>query len=85
MLVSFPGIACGGGMTNTVTESMATQPFPSVMVTVYVVVMLGFATGLAAFVELKSIAGDQLKEYGAVPPAAVGEPPSEIDPPLFLQ
>ena len=46
------------GLTVTVTLAETTSPFQSVTVTVYGVVEVGFATGLAMLVALNPVAGD---------------------------
>ena len=46
----------GNGLTSTVTEAVDVHPFTS-PVTVYVVVLSGFAVTLGPVVELKFIAG----------------------------
>ena len=47
----------GNALTVTVTWSVFTQPFESVPVTVYVVVVVGFAVTLPVFVALNPVEG----------------------------
>ena len=58
----------GSGFTVTTTTSVAVQPGPLVTVTVYEVVMVGDAIGLAHVVQLRPVAGAQLY---VPPPVAV--------------
>ena len=51
-------VAVGMGLTVTVTVFVPTHP-AVVPVTVYVVVIVGFATGSEMFVLLKPVEGDQ--------------------------
>lgn len=52
-------VADGGALTVTVTLPVAVVA-PEVTVTLYVVVAVGLAVGLATVVLLKPVAGDQL-------------------------
>jgi hypothetical protein len=57
MVSSGPASANGFGLTVTIMLSIDEQPFPSVTVTVYVVVDPGNAVGLDTTVLLSSVAG----------------------------
>jgi hypothetical protein len=52
-------VITGSGFTFTVTSVDAVQPLPSVPVTVYVVVEVGFAVTVDPVVALSPVAGDQ--------------------------
>jgi hypothetical protein len=54
-------LTTGSGFTVTVNVVVPVQPTPEVPVTVYVVVAVGFAVGLAQFVHDRPVAGLQLK------------------------
>ena len=54
-----PASAAGNGFTVTVTVLEFTQPLLFVSVTVYVVVEVGLAVGLATVVLLRPVDGDQ--------------------------
>ena len=58
-------VAVGAFTTFTVTASVFTQPFASVPVTVYVVVLDGVAVTIAVFVTFKPV--DGLHEYVDAP------------------
>jgi hypothetical protein len=53
-------VTVGTGFTVTVTVAVLVQPFNAVPVTVYVVVAVGEATGLAQVVQLSPVEGAQL-------------------------
>jgi hypothetical protein len=57
------------------TVLCALQPFPSVTITVKVVVVTTVATGFGAVESLNPAPGLQWYLYGVVPPDAVGVPP----------
>jgi hypothetical protein len=59
MLVLLPALAVGTGRTITETVSLFTQPFRSVPVSVYVIVVVGLTTGLGIFVLLRNVPGLQ--------------------------
>ena len=64
----FPAFAFGNGFTVTTIEAVSVQPDAFDTVTVYVVVMVGLATGFAIVVELNPVAG---VHTNPVPPLAV--------------
>jgi hypothetical protein len=65
------------GVTVTVTVVVDEQPDPSIPVTVYVVVVAGFAVTVAPVVALRPVAG--LQVYVTAPEAVnVVEPPVQI-------
>jgi len=82
IVLSEPASATGRACNVTVTVSDAEQPFASVTVTMYVVVEVGLAVGLAAVDELNPVDGLHAYVYGLVPPVAVGLPPIATLPPL---
>ncbi len=55
-----PALTVGFGFTVIVTVAVLVQPVLLVPVTVYVVVAVGLATGLAQVVQDNPVAGDQL-------------------------
>jgi len=72
---SLEAVASGLAYTVTLVLSLAVHPLKSVTVTVYVVLPLGEAVGLATAGSLKPSVGLQLYVYGGVPFVAVGLPP----------
>jgi hypothetical protein len=68
METGFPAFAVSEDCTVTVTWAVSVQPFAPVTVTVYVVVAVGDAVGLAPVVALKPVAGFHAYD---VPPLAV--------------
>jgi hypothetical protein len=58
MATSTPAFAIGAGFTVTITVDDAVHPFAPVTITVYVVLVAGVATGLAAVALLSDAAGD---------------------------
>ena len=78
---SEPAAAVGGCRTVTTTVSSPIHPLASVTVTIYGVVVVGLAVGLATVAELSPVVGAQEYVYGVLPPEAVGEPPITADPP----
>ena len=59
-MVAAGTLMVGNGLTVTVTVVVPTQPAAEVPVTVYVVVVVGFAVTLAPVVALNPVAGDQV-------------------------
>jgi hypothetical protein len=55
-----PPLIAGNAFTVIVTAAVLTQPLPPVPVTVYVLVVVGFAVTLAQVVHDKPVAGLQL-------------------------
>jgi hypothetical protein len=58
MLWLLPALTVGSGFTVMVTCAVSLQPLPLVPTTVYVVVPVGFAVGLAQLVQDNPVAGD---------------------------
>jgi hypothetical protein len=55
-----PPLTTGNGFTVIVTVAVFTQPLEFVPVTVYVVVAVGLAVGLAQFVQVRPLPGDHV-------------------------
>ena len=60
ILTPEPALTVGNEFTVTVTLAVLEHPLPLVPVTVYVVVTVGLATGLAQVLQDKPVDGDQL-------------------------
>jgi hypothetical protein len=82
--VSGPAFTFGKGFTSIVTESVPEQPKSLVIFTVYVVVTVGQAVGLAVFELLKLESGDHWKIVPPVPPRVTHDPkPTNVSSPAF--